>query len=268
MAGVDCDTVACMSQGHTPFAMFNRTAKPVVRSMSARWPIERIRKRQRFLSRRTTYPLGYARLAGSRSRARRAYGVTSAKASSSCWTIVAAAAHRVETRPSRVRRSSTSSSPRVRAACPDGGSPRLAMSRLARGPVALGAHPHGSRQHDRTGGVGVGAPRRRNRQWPRVRSGPQPAPHLLPTDPDSAAGAGQDNDSAGHARALHRPRRCGADSIPRRPRCACAGGRWMPCSLCHPVSLTGRPSKDSIRSAAASSSLCERSESARAAARS
>jgi hypothetical protein len=88
--------------------------------------------------------------------------------------------------------------------------------------------------------------------------GPATAAHLLPTDPDSAAGAGQDNDSAGHARALHRPRRYGADSIPMD-----AAYR-----LCHPRSLTGRPSKDSIRSAAASSSLCERSESARAAARS
>jgi hypothetical protein len=33
MPGVDCDTVACVSQGHTPFAVLNRTANPVVRAV-------------------------------------------------------------------------------------------------------------------------------------------------------------------------------------------------------------------------------------------
>jgi len=31
--GADCDNVACVSQGHTPFAVFNRTANPVVKAV-------------------------------------------------------------------------------------------------------------------------------------------------------------------------------------------------------------------------------------------
>jgi len=66
MAGVGRDTVARVSQGHTPFAVFNRTANPVVRSIlsSPLHPLlshglALITVTGRRSGRRYTFPVGY-----------------------------------------------------------------------------------------------------------------------------------------------------------------------------------------------------------------
>ena len=66
MARVDCDTVACMSQGHTRFAVFNRVVNPFVRAvLSSR--LHRLLSRGLALitvtgrrsGRQYTFPVGY-----------------------------------------------------------------------------------------------------------------------------------------------------------------------------------------------------------------
>ena len=66
MARADCDTVASVSQGHAPFAVFNRTANPVVRAVlsSPLHPLlshglALISVTGRQSGRRYTFPVGY-----------------------------------------------------------------------------------------------------------------------------------------------------------------------------------------------------------------